>query len=71
MRALVISDAHFGAWTEEPLLQHDWARPRLGDALEDVDALVLLGDLLDFLFSLGATEAELELRQIPGPRQLR
>jgi hypothetical protein len=36
-----------------------------------VDELVLLGELFDFLFSLGATEAELELRQIAGPRQLR
>ena len=51
MRALVISDTHFGAWTGEPLLQHQWARHRIGDALDDVDELVLLGDLFDFLFS--------------------
>jgi hypothetical protein len=51
VRASVHSDTHFGAWTGEPLLQHDWARRRLGDALEDVDELVLLGDLFDFLFS--------------------
>jgi hypothetical protein len=51
MRALVISDTHFGAWTGEPLLQHEWARRRIGDALEDVDELVLLSDLFDFLFS--------------------
>src|SRR5205085_272263 len=51
VRTLVLSDTHFGAWTGEPLLQHDWARRRIGDALEDVDELVLLGDLFDFLFS--------------------
>jgi hypothetical protein len=51
MRALVISDTHFGAWTGEPLLQHDWALERLGAALDDIDELVLLGDLFDFLFS--------------------
>lgn len=48
---MVISDTHFGAWTGEPLLQHEWARRRIGDALEGVDKLVLLGDLFDFLFS--------------------
>jgi len=51
MRALVISDTHFGAWTGEPLLQYEWALQRLGEALEDIDELVLLGDLFDFLFS--------------------
>lgn len=51
MKALVISDTHFGAWTGEALLQHDAVLERLAPLLEDVDELILLGDLLDFLFS--------------------
>jgi UDP-2,3-diacylglucosamine pyrophosphatase LpxH len=51
MRTLVISDTHFGAWTGDPLLQHEWARRRLAEALDSIDELVLLGDLFDFLFS--------------------
>ena len=51
MRALVISDTHFGAWTGEPLLQYDWACARVANVLDDVDEVILLGDLFDFLFS--------------------
>ena len=51
MRALVVSDAHFGAWTGDDLLRHDWALQRLAPQLEAVDELVILGDLFDFLFA--------------------
>jgi UDP-2,3-diacylglucosamine pyrophosphatase LpxH len=50
MRALVISDSHFGAWTGEDLLR----RPEMLALLEphlDVDEVILLGDLFDFLFA--------------------
>ena len=50
MRALVVSDTHFGAWTGDDVLRHDWALERLAPHLEDIDELVLLGDLFDFLF---------------------
>jgi UDP-2,3-diacylglucosamine pyrophosphatase LpxH len=50
MRALVISDTHFGAWTGRDLLAEDFALERLGPALEGVDELIFLGDLFDFLF---------------------
>lgn len=49
MRALVISDTHFGAWTGEDLLREqanlDLLEPHL-----DVDEVIVLGDLFDFLF---------------------
>lgn len=51
MRALVISDTHFGAWTGDDLLRHDFALEALSPALDDVDELIILGDLFDFLFS--------------------
>jgi predicted phosphodiesterase len=51
MRALVISDTHFGAWTGDPVLAREPALGALDAALEEVDELVLLGDLFDFLFS--------------------
>jgi predicted phosphodiesterase len=51
VRALVVSDTHFGAWTGDDLLRHHWARERLAPHLEDVDEVVLLGDLFDFLFA--------------------
>jgi UDP-2,3-diacylglucosamine pyrophosphatase LpxH len=50
MRALVISDTHFGAWTGRDLLREEFALERLAPALEDVDELIFLGDLFDFLF---------------------
>ncbi|MGI8804265.1 MAG: metallophosphoesterase [Thermoleophilaceae bacterium] len=51
MRALAISDLHFGAWTGDPVLSREFARERLAPLLDDVDELVLLGDVFDFLFS--------------------
>jgi hypothetical protein len=51
VRALIVSDTHFGAWTGDDLLRHDWARDRLAPHLEGIDELVLLGDLFDFLFA--------------------
>jgi UDP-2,3-diacylglucosamine pyrophosphatase LpxH len=50
MRALVISDTHFGAWTGRDLLAEDFFLERLAPALEDLDELIFLGDLFDFLF---------------------
>jgi UDP-2,3-diacylglucosamine pyrophosphatase LpxH len=50
MRALVISDTHFGAWTGRDLLAEDVFLERLAPALEDLDELIFLGDLFDFLF---------------------
>jgi UDP-2,3-diacylglucosamine pyrophosphatase LpxH len=58
MRALVISDTHFGAWTGEDLLREranlDLLEPHL-----DVDEVIVLGDMFDFLFGslTGALEA--------------
>ncbi len=54
MRALVISDTHFGAWTGRDVLSEEFALERLAPALEGVDELIFLGDLFDFLF--GAVE---------------
>jgi UDP-2,3-diacylglucosamine pyrophosphatase LpxH len=51
MRALAISDLHFGAWTADPLLRHDFALDALEPHLEDIDELILLGDVFDLLFS--------------------
>jgi UDP-2,3-diacylglucosamine pyrophosphatase LpxH len=58
MRALVISDSHLGAWTGEDLLREqanlDLLEPHL-----DVDEVIVLGDMFDFLFGSlsGAFEA--------------
>ena len=51
MRALVISDLHFGAWTRDPVLARPFALERLAPHLDDVDELILLGDVFDFMFS--------------------
>jgi len=51
MRALVISDTHFGAWTGEDLLRHDHELALLAPHLDDVDEVIFLGDLFDFLFA--------------------
>jgi UDP-2,3-diacylglucosamine pyrophosphatase LpxH len=51
VRALAISDTHFGAWTGDDLLSHAFVRERLAPHLDDIDELILLGDLFDFLFS--------------------
>lgn len=50
MRALVISDTHFGAWTGEDLLRKEENLELLAPHL-DVDELIMLGDLFDFLFA--------------------
>jgi UDP-2,3-diacylglucosamine pyrophosphatase LpxH len=50
VRALVISDTHFGAWTGRDLLREEPFLERLAPALDGLDELVFLGDLFDFLF---------------------
>jgi len=50
MRALVISDTHLGAWTGEDLLAEDAYLQRLVPHLDEVDELIILGDLYDLLF---------------------
>jgi UDP-2,3-diacylglucosamine pyrophosphatase LpxH len=50
LRALVISDTHFGAWTGRDLLREEFFLARLAPALDGVDEVILLGDLFDFLF---------------------
>jgi UDP-2,3-diacylglucosamine pyrophosphatase LpxH len=50
MRALVISDTHFGAWTGLDLLSEEAHLERLAPHLEGLDELIFLGDLFDFLF---------------------
>jgi hypothetical protein len=50
MRALVISDTRFGAWTGRDLLKEERYLERLEPALEGIDELIFLGDLFDFLF---------------------
>ena len=50
MRSLVISDLHFGAWTSDALLARPPAREALAPLLDDIDELVLLGDVFDIQF---------------------
>jgi UDP-2,3-diacylglucosamine pyrophosphatase LpxH len=50
VRALVISDTHFGAWTGRDLLREELFLERLAPQLEGIDELIFLGDLFDFLF---------------------
>lgn len=75
MRALVISDTHFGAWTGRDLLAEEWCLERLAPALEGIDELIFLGDLYDFLFgsvgeAVDASAGLLQLiaEQLPGKR---
>ncbi len=49
MRALVISDTHFGAWTGEDILTEPETLALLEPHL-DVDEVILLGDMFDFMF---------------------
>lgn len=58
MRALVISDTHFGAWTGRDLLREEFFLERLAPQLEGIDELVFLGDLFDFLFGSVADAVE-------------
>lgn len=50
MRALVISDTHFGAWTGEDILSEPENLALLAPHL-DVDEVIILGDLFDLLFA--------------------
>jgi UDP-2,3-diacylglucosamine pyrophosphatase LpxH len=75
LRALVISDTHFGAWTGRDLLREDFFLERLAPALDGVDEVILLGDLFDFLFGSVAESVEasagllaLIARELPGKR---
>jgi len=47
VRTLVISDLHLGAGSGADVLRREGPRSALIDALEDVDQLVLLGDVLE------------------------
>ncbi len=49
MRALVISDTHFGAWTGQDILREPQNLKLLEPHL-DVDEVIFLGDMFDFLF---------------------
>ena len=51
VRALVISDTHFGAWTGEDILREPENLALLEPALDGVDEVILLGDMFDFMFS--------------------
>jgi UDP-2,3-diacylglucosamine pyrophosphatase LpxH len=51
LRALVISDTHFGAWTGHDVLRDPDALARLSPHLDDVDEVIILGDLFDLLFA--------------------
>jgi UDP-2,3-diacylglucosamine pyrophosphatase LpxH len=75
MRALVISDTHFGAWTGRDLLREEFFLERLAPQLEGIDELIFLGDLFDFLFGSvgGAVDASdgllrLIAEKLPGKR---
>jgi len=49
VRALVISDTHFGAWTGDDILREPETLSLLEPHL-DVDEVILLGDMFDFMF---------------------
>jgi len=75
MRALVISDTHFGAWTGRDLLREQFFLERLAPRLEVIDELIFLGDLFDFLFgsvgdAVDASDGLLRLiaEKLPGKR---
>jgi UDP-2,3-diacylglucosamine pyrophosphatase LpxH len=50
VRALVISDTHFGAWTGEDILREPDTLALLAPNL-DVDEVIFLGDMFDLLFA--------------------
>jgi hypothetical protein len=65
VRALVISDTHFGAWTEEDILR-DPENLALLEPHLDVDEVIFLGDMFDLLFgstreAFGAAQGLLDL----------
>jgi len=47
MRTLIVSDLHLGSAAGVDLLRRPELRAQLLEALDDVDRLVLLGDLLE------------------------
>jgi metallophosphoesterase superfamily enzyme len=49
VRTLVVSDFHLGARLQRDVLRSRAVLETLLDALEDVDRLVLLGDVLELL----------------------
>src|SRR3954464_8769881 len=59
MRALVISDTHFGAWTGRDLLREEFFLERLAPQLQGIDELIFLGALFGCLFGSvgGAVDA--------------
>ncbi len=66
MRALVISDTHFGAWTGEDILSQPETLALLEPHLLDVDEVIMLGDMFDLMFgslrdAFRASEGLLEL----------
>ncbi len=75
MRALVLSDTHFGAWTGRDLLAEEVYLERLAPVLEGIDELIFLGDLFDLLFgsvgdAVDASDGLLRLiaEKMPGGR---
>jgi UDP-2,3-diacylglucosamine pyrophosphatase LpxH len=50
MRALVVSDTHFGAWTGQDILREP-ANLALLEPHLDVEEVIFLGDMFDFLFA--------------------
>jgi UDP-2,3-diacylglucosamine pyrophosphatase LpxH len=75
VRALVISDTHFGAWTGRDLLREEEFLERLEPWLAEIDELIFLGDLFDFLFAsvadaVDAADGLLRLiaERLPGKR---
>jgi UDP-2,3-diacylglucosamine pyrophosphatase LpxH len=50
VRALVVSDTHFGAWTGKDILREPETLALLEPHL-DVDEVIFLGDMFDFLFA--------------------
>lgn len=65
MRALVISDTHFGAWTGKDILREP-EMLRLLEPWLDVDEVIFLGDMFDLLFgslqdAFGAAQGLLDL----------
>lgn len=51
MRALVISDTHFGAWTGQDILRDADTLALLAPHLDGLDEVIFLGDLFDLLFA--------------------
>jgi UDP-2,3-diacylglucosamine pyrophosphatase LpxH len=51
MRALAISDMHFGAWTGRDILREQESLDLLARRLDDIDEVIILGDLFDLLFA--------------------